>query len=291
MHKYLIAGNRDLLWGLTVSTVGYEEITPGEDYPTQGHAEGYYFTVSKGRTLNEFQMLYQPEGQGWFQSEHVKQTKINAGDIFLLFPGEWHTYHPDIETGWKSYWIGFKGPNIEDRVKNGFLSPNKPIYHVGYNNSIINLYKEAYQVAQIEEIYVQQTLAGIVNHLIGLMYALEKNLILSNKQGTAHMDMINKARLRIRESLETNLQIKQIAEELGISYSNFRKQFKEYTGVAPAMYQQDLRLQRAKELLSTTDESIKEIAYRLEFESPDYFSSKFKIKIGMKPSEFRAKTR
>jgi AraC-like DNA-binding protein len=37
--------------------------------------------------------------------------------------------------------------------------------------------------------------------------------------------------------------------------------------------------------------SIKEIAYRLNFDSPDYFSSKFKVKIGCKPSEYRAGTR
>ena len=72
---------------------------------------------------------------------------------------------------------------------------------------------------------------------------------------------------------------------------NFRKLFKEFTGIAPATYQQELRLQRAKELLSTTDFSIKEIAYRLRFETPDYFSSKFKVKTGCKPSEFRHRTR
>ena len=98
---------------------------------------------------------------------------------------------------------------------------------------------------------------------------------------------MNRARLRIRESLESNLTIQKIAEELGIGYSNFRKLFKEYTGVAPAMYQQELRLQRAKEMLSTTNISIKEIAYRLNFDSPDYFSAKFKIKTGRKPSDFR----
>ena len=44
-------------------------------------------------------------------------------------------------------------------------------------------------------------------------------------------------------------------------------------------------------MLSTTNMSIKEIAYRLNFESPDYFSSKFKIKTGIKPSDFRSETR
>ena len=37
--------------------------------------------------------------------------------------------------------------------------------------------------------------------------------------------------------------------------------------------------------------SIKEIAYQLNFESPDYFSSKFRSKTGHKPSEYRNQTR
>lgn len=121
------------------------------------------------------------------------------------------------------------------------------------------------------------------------MYALERNIELNRRGGYA--EMISKAQLRIREGVESKITVQEIAAELGSSYSNFRKLFKEYTGSSPALYQQVLRLQRAKELLSTTDMSIKEIAYRLNFDSPDYFSSKFKIKVGCKPSEFREKTR
>lgn len=287
--KYLLASERDAKWGLTVSTVGYEEIAPGASYPTKGHALGYYFNVEKGRVLDEYQLLYNLEGEGVFKSASVPETHIRPGDMFLLFPGEWHTYRPLDNTGWKSYWIGFKGKNVDDRVKEGFLSPKKPIYHVGFSIDIQHIYQEAYKTAQEEAAYCQQTLAGIVNHLIGLMYSLERNMQLNTN--SLQVDIINKARMRIRETLEKKVTIQDISQEMGISYSNFRKLFKEYTGVAPATYQDALRLQRAKELLSITDESIKEIAYKLNFESPDYFSSKFKLKTGYKPSDFRALSR
>ena len=285
ISKYLVVNPRDVQWGLTVNTVGYEEIGVADTYPTRGHADGYYFDIDKGRVLNEYQLLYITEGEGVFNSAHAKDVPLKAGDLFLLFPGEWHSYHPTSKHGWKSYWIGFKGKNVDDRVKAGFLSVEKPIYHVGFSADIIRLYEEAYKRAQEEAPYLQQILAGIVNHLVGLMYALERSMELSKDH--TRVDMINLARLRIRESLEADLTIQQIAEDLGVSYSNFRKLFKEFTGISPALYQQDLRLQRAKELLATTSLSIKEIAYRLRFESPDYFSSKFKIKTGKKPSEFR----
>lgn len=283
--KYLLATERDALWGLTISTVGREHIMPMEEYPTRGHADGYYFDVQKGRVLDEYQLLYNAEGEGTFQSTHCPATRIKPGDIFLLFPGEWHTYSPDPHIGWKSYWIGFRGENIDRRVEHGFLSPDKPIYHVGYSNLIISLYDEAYRTAQDEAAYAQQSLAGIVNHLIGVMYSLERNIILG--KNWEHVDMVNRVRLRIRESLETDVTIQQIAQEMGVSYSSLRKLFKEHTGFAPATYQQSLRLQRAKELLTTTDQSIKEIAYRLNFESPDYFSAKFKSQTGITPSEYR----
>lgn len=289
ISKYLVANPHDGLWGLTVSTVGYEEIAPDDDYPTHGHADGYYFNLSKGRILNEYQLLYLTEGEGIFHSSTVKNAKIKAGDLFLLFPGEWHSYHPLPEVGWKSYWIGFKGQNMDSRVLHGFLSPEKPIYHVGFSSWIDNMYRLAFETAKEEGAFVQQTLAGVVNLLIGLMYSLERNLQLnSNKE---HVNMVNHARNRIRETLEDDLTIQKIAKEMSVSYSNFRKLFKEFTGVSPCLYQQDLRLQRAKELLTTSNLSIKQIAYQLRFESPDYFSSKFKIKTGITPSEFRNQTR
>ena len=286
ISKYMLASERDALWGLTVSTVGYEEINPGDAYPTRGHADGYYFEMERGRELNEYQMLYITEGEGTFHSTTVREASLHEGDLFLLFPGEWHSYHPNPKTGWKSYWIGFKGRNMDDRVRAGFLSPQKPIYHVGFSDSIVQLYKNAYDAAVEEAAYAQQLMAGIVNHLIGMMYSKERNIQLSKNQ--AHVDLISRARLRIREALESDLTIQQIAEEMGISYSNFRKLFKEHTGMSPAIYQQDLRLQRAKELLTTTDLTIKEIAYRLNFESPDYFSYKFKAQTGRRPTELRA---
>lgn len=286
--KYMLASERDELWGLTVTTIGREEIGPTDSYPTRGHADGYYFDLEKGRILPEYQLLYIIEGEGLFHSQTVPSARLKEGDFFLLFPGEWHSYHPTGPRGWKKYWIGFKGRNIDDRVRANFLSPTKPIYHVGYNSKIEELYKEAYEAATREEAYSQQVMAGIVNHLIGLMYSMERNIELKSRN-QSHVEMISKARLRIRESLESSLTIQQVAEEMGVSYSNFRKLFKEHTGLSPATYQQDLRLQRAKELLSTTDMSIKEIAYQLNFESPDYFSAKFKSKTGRKPSELRGK--
>ncbi len=72
-----------------------------------------------------------------------------------------------------------------------------------------------------------------------------------------------------------------------MSYSWFRKMFKQYTGLSPAQYQLWVKLQKAKALLIGSSKNIKEIAFLLEFESSNYFTVFFKQKTGMTPVEFR----
>ena len=37
------------------------------------------------------------------------EKRIAKGDVFFLFPGQWHSYRPFNNTGWDEYWITFKG--------------------------------------------------------------------------------------------------------------------------------------------------------------------------------------
>lgn len=84
--KYLVATDHDLEWGLTVSTVGYEEIDKDDEYPTRGHADGYFFQTDKGRVLDEYQLQYVAEGTGVFQTASAGTLELHSGDIFLSIP-------------------------------------------------------------------------------------------------------------------------------------------------------------------------------------------------------------
>ena len=79
----------------------------------------------------------------------------------------------------------------------------------------------------------------------------------------------------------------EIAQSINMSYSNFRKSFKQYTGIAPHQYLLQLKLSKTKDLLSNTDMSIQEIAMKLNFESADYFSYFFRSKTGINPLSYR----
>lgn len=282
--KYLVENKRDLEWGLSVCSAGFQNVAPGEIYPARTHGVGYYFSPQKGRILHEYQLLYISDGKGTLTTQSAGSMELKAGMMFLLFPGEWHTYQPDKQTGWKEYWIGFKGINVDNRVDHGFLNKEKPLFYVGRNEEIVRLYRQAIETAHREEPYFQQMLAGITNYLLGLMYSLDRKYRM-NKDNEIIIQ-IDKARIYMRENLENNITAEQIADYLGMSYSLFRKQFKEYTGLSPSRYFQEIKLQRAKELLSNTNLTVKEIAYTLNFE-PDYFSALFKKKTGQNPGNYR----
>lgn len=282
--KYLLVNERDKKFGLTVNTVGFQPIAPNTVYPSTDHPKSYYFTPNAGRILSEYQVVYISKGKGSFTSDSIKKTEISKGQVIFLFPGQWHTYCPLQETGWNEYYIGFEGKIIDNIVLNGFLSPENQILDVGVNEDLVNMFSTAIKIAKEDKTAAQQNLAGIVFNILGTILSLAQN---RNFESRESIQKIEQAKVIMIENVHKNIDIKGIATNLGISYSLFRKAFKEYTGYAPAQYFQELKLRKTKELLAETNYSIKEISYELNFSSYEYFLSFFKKRVGVTPVEYR----
>ncbi|MEG0789574.1 MAG: AraC family transcriptional regulator [Alistipes sp.] len=287
--KYLAINPTDQLWGMTVNSVGHQSIEANAPYPPNNHPARYIFSTDNGRILNEYQLLYITKGSGRFYSQTTgceQAIPVKSGDMFLLFPGEWHNYMPDKGCGWDEFWIGFQGTHIDYWTKNSFFTQEKPLYNVGLNPEIVQLYRQAIQVALEQKSGFQQVLSGIVNLLLGLAYFYDKNHLFETSETVTQ---INRAKIMIADRFK-EISPKQIAEELNMSYSNFRKIFKEYTGFAPAQYIQEMKLSKAKELLTHTTVPVKEIAYLMGFENQEYFFTAFKKKNRVTPAEYRRMT-
>ena len=287
--NYLVTSQEDELWGLTVTTVGHQKICENESYPPKNHPFEYYFNVDKGRILNEYQLLYITDGNGVFTFGSSKQSCfITEGKMFFLMPGVWHTYKPIENSGWNEYWIGFKGEIIQKIVDEGFFLNRAPVFNIGLNERIIDLYLKAIEIAREERAGYQQALSGIVMHILGLMYYRDKTRDFEDEE---LIKKINKAKVIMRESVYKNLVAEDVAKLLNISYSGFRRAFKEFTGTSPSQYMLELKLNEAKLMLSASNQSVKEISYSLNFENPDYFPIFFKKRTGLTPGEYRNATK
>ena len=285
-RKYLTINQADQTWGLSINSIGNQIISENEVYPPQNHPTRYLFNTQNGRILNEYQLLYITKGKGTFTSKSAGVHQVSEGQMILLFPGEWHTYRPDKSTGWNEYWIGFNGKIIDDWAKNEFFKKENPIFNIGLNEEVISMYKRAISIAEAQEANYQQALSGIASYLTSMALYLSRNMDFS-KSDIAKQ--INIAKVAIHEDI-TTITPEKLAELVCMSYSKFRKIFKEYTGFAPSQYIQEVRINMAKEALTNSSKSIKEIALELGYENKDYFFTVFKKVTGMTPANYRKHT-
>ena len=127
------------------------------------------------------------------------------------------------------------------------------------------------------EAVVQSTFA----HLLSLAWFYGRNEAFSEVA-----DQINRAKILISEQFRT-ITPEDVAQQLCMGYSNFRRIFKEYTGFSPAKYIQEVKMGKVKEALTNSTRPVKQVAYEMGYENEDYFFTAFRRLTGMTPVEYR----
>lgn len=100
-------------------------------------------------------------------------------------------------------------------------------------------------------------------------------------------ERILKAIFYMKEHLEENLSTSAVAEHIGCSRSYFCIIFKRLSGLSFGDYLQQIRIERAKELLRTTSASVTEIAFSSGYNDIYYFNRVFRKAVNCSPVEYR----
>lgn len=284
--KYLTTGEEDKLWGLFLNVAGKTKISPQTLYPSKEHPTGYYFHWERGRVLQEFQLNYITEGGGLLENE-FGTFQIKPGTLMIIRPGIRHRYRPLKKSGWVENYIGFEGDLANNLLNRSIFSSKQSVIYTGIREELLDTYYKIFDLVQKEEPGFQQISSGLIIKLLGHLIAFQKR---RNFSGTHIETVIQKTRFYMRDNIETKVDLTQLADKHAVAYSYLRKMFKKYTGISPHQYHLELKMMRARELLLTTEKSIKEIAYDLGFDSIHYFSRLFKKKTGANPTELREKS-
>ncbi len=277
----------DYSYGVWVNSVGRQKVCPDMAYPPKDHPNGYFFNVRNGRVLNEYQLVYITDGNGdFFEDKNKEGIKVKGGTLFWIVPGQWHSYCPSSKTGWSEYYIGFQGEVIKRLIGHSFLDGQSKLLEIGFCEELVSLFMRALEVARNRNAFTQQYLSGIVLHMIGLvmsqLQSIEEPLVCDiNEQ------KIEQAKIVMKENVYVDLDLRELAASLNISYSWFRKLFKDYTGCSPAKYMQNQKIEKVKELLVTTNLSVKELLYILNYNTTENFYCAFKKYTGYTPTEYR----
>lgn len=95
----------------------------------------------------------------------------------------------------------------------------------------------------------------------------------------------------IHENLDEPLPLDRLAKYTAYSSFHFSRIFKERYGLPPLYYISSLRLQRAKELLLSSDLPVRDIAMEIGQQSLGTFTTRFTQRVGMTPNDFRNSVR
>lgn len=91
----------------------------------------------------------------------------------------------------------------------------------------------------------------------------------------------------LHDHASANVGLEQLAALVSLSSYHFARAFRQTVGVPPHRYQLNLRIEKAKILLRTTQSPITEIAFDVGYESSQALARLFRREVGLSPSDYR----
>lgn len=116
----------------------------------------------------------------------------------------------------------------------------------------------------------------------------EQRVSLQSRHGMRNPHLVKAIQI-MNDSIERPRSPSLIADEIGISTRQLERIFGRYLNCSPKKYLMDLRLNRARNLLVQTDQSVTEIALACGFESPGHFARVYRGKFGITPTAQQSK--
>ncbi len=109
----------------------------------------------------------------------------------------------------------------------------------------------------------------------------------ANRREEKSTDIIKTAKRYIEENFANDISLDDVSNVVNISPYYFSKIFKEESGLNFIEYLTNVRMEKAKELLTSSDLSMKEICSMCGYTDPNYFSRSFKKNVGVTPTEYK----
>ncbi len=269
LDKYL--RNQPFLSALYITYIGF--------YPKAS----FHFRERKKGCSDDI-LFYCLDGKGYFDT-HRGGYELTANQFVILPAHHFHRYQADLNDPWTIYWVHFSGDRLSEF--NGLLNIEQYITPtpIKYDERFITAWEEMYNA--LKEGY---TLANIsyanlcLPRFISLFLFPEVKL--NNFQ---EQDTIAKSIEFLKKNIHKMLTVEDIAGYFNYSASHFSTLFKNKTGSSPLDYFIQIKIRHACQLLDQSMLRIKEIAVKVGYDDPYYFSRLFCKVMGVSPDKYRQK--
>lgn len=261
-------------------------------YQLEEMSHGLPFLIEQIKSVEEHTPLLEAHRHGYYaigicmegQSTHMidfERIELRAKEMMMIIPGQVH--HPikvDIGSGWL---IAFSAE---------FLAGQSVILPLTATGKITLSADDFAQVVTITHLMAKENkeqapqYAAVLQHYLSVLITL-----LQRNTNTTCSQTGPTLLFRFRELLATHFlqwtKPVQYASALHISANHLNEVIKQHTGQTVTAMITERRILEAKRLLLHAGESIKEIAWHLQFNEVSYFNKFFKQHTGYTPASFR----
>lgn len=241
------------------------------------------FRTIRPNGRQDYQIIYVKKGCIYYYIDDIKyQCPENSFLIYRPFEPNYYVFYladnPDL------YWIHFTGGAVEEYLDSIQLGGNRHHYIQASEeysriwDAIIHEFQhKAYNYVEITNLLFKELLM----HL-----SRGKHQEQATRQN--YYPEVDKAITYLNANYTSDCDLNAFVASLNVSPSWFIKLFKRKIGMSPHQYLTNLRINKAKSMMSSSM-SIGEIARAVGYQDQLYFSRVFRQKTGISPSEYKQK--
>ncbi|WP_342750652.1 AraC family transcriptional regulator [Termitidicoccus mucosus] len=225
-------------------------------------------------------------GRGWVRLADGGTLPVRAGSLAWLPSGQAHAYGADAGEPWSVEWVHVTGDEVGAWAEllqlpagGGVVSLDaETATRIGLGGAWEHL-ERGYSLANL-------VAAGTV--LRSALSAFGRGLAMPGKPGgRSAMERVAASAEWMKEHLVKPMRLRELATLAGLSVPHYSALFRLHTGFAPIDWLIRLRIQRACQLLDTTDAPVRAVGEQAGFGDAYYFARSFRRVMGVSPRAYR----
>ena len=263
--------NQNSLYDLQVSSISrVVEIQPDPSWSITNHCND-----------NQYTLGYAIRGRAAYSLPEDIRFNVSQGDILFFKKNMIHSGKSDPENPWHFYSAVFDLAISDPRT-------NEAINQIPTLSKISNETMFYSLIKQLHHAWVGKRSYSLIACRSIIMQAMITLLKTTESAGInpTHYQAVENVITLLQNDFTQRYSSEQLAQLCGLSYSYFRTLFSKITGMSPTHYQNSVRINKAKDLLSNGDCNVTEASLSVGIEDIYYFSRLFKKVTGSPPSSF-----
>jgi AraC-like DNA-binding protein len=234
---------------------------------------------------SDYTLIYISAGGGalWLGN---REYSLRSGDFIICRPHETKRFCPLESDPCEYFWVSFVGNLVTDLLYKLNLT-SKENYFVGHDGKVVGALEKVLEELKGEDYNSSVIASSLFMVTLGTVSRIAIHMLPQDR--TKGYDKIAPALSSINSDCTSKISVDEYAKMCNLSTSYFTHLFTKVTGFSPMEYKQLQRINIAKNLLTTTTHSVKEISNIIGFKDPLYFGRCFKQATGQTPSGYRSK--